>query len=73
MPSISLHYAAARLDTVLLQRLLAVLEIDPNIYVVGHSPISITVSRRYVSAVAYLLNIGSVEINRRGFIDPLIC
>ncbi|CAG8890751.1 unnamed protein product [Penicillium salamii] len=73
MPSTSLHHAAARLDTVLLRRLLAVPEIDPNVCVAGHSPISIAASRGCVSAVACLLNMGSVEINGRGFIDPPIC
>jgi hypothetical protein len=73
MPSISLYHTATRLDTILLRRLLTVLEIDPNLYVIGHSLISITVSRGYVSTVTYLLSIGSLEINRRGFIDPLIC
>lgn len=72
MLSISLYHTAARLDTVLLQRLLAVLEINLNICITGHSLISITISRGYVSAVTYLLNIGSIEINRRGFIDLLI-
>lgn len=73
MPSTSLHHAATRLDTVSLQRLLTVPEIDPNVYVIGHSLISIAASRGYVSVVACLLNIGSVEINRRAFIDPPIC
>ncbi|CAG8256587.1 unnamed protein product, partial [Penicillium salamii] len=73
MPSTSLHHAATRLDTVLLLRLLAVPEIDPNLCVAGHSPISIAASRGCVSAVACLLSKGSVEINGRGFIDPPIC
>ncbi|CAG8274700.1 unnamed protein product [Penicillium olsonii] len=73
MPSTSLHHAAARLDTVLLRRLLSVPEIDPNVCVAGHSPISIAASRGCVSAVACLLNMASVEINGMGFIDPPIC
>ena len=73
MPSTSLHHAATRLDTVPLRRLLAVPEIDPKLCVAGHSPISIAASRGCVSAVACLLNMGSVEINGRGFIDPPIC
>lgn len=73
MLSISLHHAATRLDTMLLRRLLAVPEIDPNLCVIGHSPISIAVSRGCVSTVACLLSIGSLEINGRGFIDPPIC
>ena len=56
----------------LLRRLLAVPEIDPNLCVTGHSLISITVSRGCVSTVTYLLSIGSLEINRRDFIDPPI-
>jgi ankyrin repeat protein len=73
MPSTSLHHAATRLDTVLLRRLLTVPEVDPNLCVAGHSPISITVSRGSVSTVACLLSMGSLEINGRGFIDPPIC
>ncbi|KAK9848357.1 hypothetical protein MYU51_016765 [Penicillium brevicompactum] len=73
MPSTSLHHAAARLDIVLLRRLLAVLDIDPNLCAAGWSPISIAVSRGCVSAVACLLSKGNVEINGRGFIDPPIC
>jgi hypothetical protein len=73
MPSTSLHHAATRLDTVLLRRLLTVPEIDPNLCVTGHSPISITACRGCVSTVASLLSIGSLEINGRGFIDPPIC
>ncbi|CAG7955566.1 unnamed protein product [Penicillium olsonii] len=73
MPSASLHHAATRLDNVLLLRLLVVPEIDPNLCVAGHSPISIAASRGCVSAVACLLSKGSVEINGRGFIDPSIC
>ncbi|CAG7988634.1 unnamed protein product [Penicillium salamii] len=71
--STSLHHAAARLDIVLLRRLLVVAEIDPNICITGHSLISITTSCRLVSAVTYLLNIGSIEINGRGFINLSIC
>ncbi|CAG8275614.1 unnamed protein product [Penicillium olsonii] len=73
MPSTSLHHAATRLDTVLLRRLLAVPEIDPNLCVAGHSPISIAASRGCVSTVACLLGMGSLEINGRSFIDPPIC
>ncbi|CAG7957057.1 unnamed protein product [Penicillium nalgiovense] len=73
MPSTSLHHAAARLDSVLLRRLLAVPEIDLNLCVAGHSPISIAASRGYVSTVACLLNMGNVEINGRGSIDPPLC
>lgn len=73
MPTTSLHHAATRLDTVLLLRLLAVPEIDPNLCVAGHSPISIAASRGCVSAVACLLSMGSLEINGRGIIDPPIC
>ncbi|CAG7959597.1 unnamed protein product [Penicillium salamii] len=73
MPSTSLHHAATRSDTVLLRRLLAVPEIDPNVCVAGHSPISIAASRGCVSTVACLLNMGNVEINGRGSIDPPLC
>ncbi|CAG8906285.1 unnamed protein product [Penicillium salamii] len=73
MPSTSLHHAAIRLDTMLLRRLLAVPEIDPNLCVAGHSPISIAASRGCVSTVACLLSMGSVEINGMGIIDPPIC
>jgi ankyrin repeat protein len=73
MPSTSLHHAAIRLDTVLLRRLLAVPEIDPNLCVAGHSPISIAASRGCVSTVACLLSMGSLEINGMGIIDPPIC
>ncbi|OQE69395.1 hypothetical protein PENNAL_c0136G09986 [Penicillium nalgiovense] len=73
MPSTSLHHAAARLDTVLLRRLLAVPEIDPNLCVAGHSPISIAACHGRVNTVACLLNMGNVEINGRGLIDPPLC
>lgn len=70
--SISLYHTATRLDTMLLRRLLAVLEIDPNLCVIGHSLISIAISYRYVSIVTCLLSIGSLDINGRGLIDPPI-
>ncbi|CAG7977422.1 unnamed protein product [Penicillium salamii] len=73
IPSTSLHHAATRFDTVLLRRLLAVPEIDPNLCVAGHSPISIAASRGCVSTVACLLSMGSVEINGMGIIDLPIC
>ncbi|CAG8906384.1 unnamed protein product [Penicillium salamii] len=73
IPSTSLHHAAARLDTVLLRRLLAVPEIDPNLCVAGHSPISIAACHGRVNTVACLLNMGNVEINGRGSIDPPLC
>jgi ankyrin repeat protein len=58
---------------VLLLQLFAVPEIDPNLCVAGHSPISITACHGRVNTVACLLNIGAVEINGRGLIDPPIC
>jgi ankyrin repeat protein len=71
--STSLHHAATRLDTVPLRRLLAVPGIDLNIFVAGHSPISVAAYHGRVNTVACLLDIGGVEINGRGLIDPLIC
>ncbi|CAG8875840.1 unnamed protein product [Penicillium salamii] len=73
MPSTSLHHSATRLDTVLLRRLLAVPEIDPNLCVAGHSPISTAACHGRVNTVACLLNMGNVEINGRGSIDPPLC
>jgi ankyrin repeat protein len=72
-PSISLHHAATRLDTVILRRLLTVLGIDLNLYVIGHSPISVTAYHGRINTVASLLSIEGVEINRRDLIDPPIC
>ncbi|KAI3091386.1 hypothetical protein CBS147333_10299 [Penicillium roqueforti] len=72
-PSTSLHHTATRLDTVLLQRLLVVPGIDLNICVAGHSPISVAASHGRVNTVACLLNMGGVEINGKGLIDPPIC
>jgi ankyrin repeat protein len=73
MPSISLYHAAARLDTVLLRRLLTVPGISLNLYVRGHSPISVAAYHGRVNTVAYLLSIEGVEINRINIIDPPIC
>ena len=73
MPSTSLHHAATRLDTGLLQRLLAVPGIDLNICVAGHSPISVAASHGCVRTVACLLSMEGMEINGRGLIDPPIC
>ncbi|KZN87774.1 Ankyrin-1 [Penicillium chrysogenum] len=72
-PSTSLHHAAARLDTVLLRRLLVVPGIDLNLSVAGHSPISVAASHGRVNTVDCLLSIADVEINGRGLIDPPIC
>jgi len=47
--------------------------IDLNICVAGHSPISVAASHGRVNSVACLLNLGGVEINGRGLIDPPIC
>ncbi|CAG8947204.1 unnamed protein product [Penicillium salamii] len=69
MPSTSLHHTTTRLDTVLLQQLLTVPEINPNIYITNHSTISIAASCEYINTVACLLNITSIKINRKGFID----
>ena len=72
-PSTSLHHAATKLDTLLLQRLLTGPGIDPNLCVAGHSPISIAACHGRVNTVACLLNMGNVEINERGSIDPPLC
>jgi ankyrin repeat protein len=72
-PSTSLHHAATRLDTVLLRRLLAVPGISLNLCVAGQSPISVAAYHGHVNTVTCLLNMGSVEINGRGSIDPPIC
>jgi hypothetical protein len=73
MPSISLYHAAARLDTVLLRRLLTVLGISLNLYIRGHSLISVAVYHGRVNTVTCLLSIEGVEINRIDLIDPPIC
>ncbi|OGE47109.1 hypothetical protein PENARI_c063G04915, partial [Penicillium arizonense] len=72
-PSTSLHHAAIRLDTVLLQRLLAVPGISLNICVGGHSPISVAAYHGRVNTVACLLSMEGLEINGRDVIDPPIC
>jgi ankyrin repeat protein len=72
-PSTSLHHAATRLDTVILRRLLAVPGIGLNLCVAGHSPISVAAYHGRVNTVAYLLSMGSVEINGRDVIDPPLC
>jgi hypothetical protein len=72
MSSTSLHHAATRLDTVVLRQLLIVLGIDLNLYVTGHSPISVTAYHGRINTVACLLGIEGVEINRRDLIDPPI-
>ncbi|KAJ5474098.1 hypothetical protein N7475_003664 [Penicillium sp. IBT 31633x] len=72
-PSTSLHHAAARLDTVLLRRLLTVPGIGLNLCVAGHSPISVAAYHGRVDTVACLLGIESVEINGRDVIDPPLC
>ncbi|KAF3003916.1 hypothetical protein E8E15_001167 [Penicillium rubens] len=72
-PSTSLHHAAARLDTVLLRRLLAVPGIGLNLCVAGHSPISVAAYHGCVDTVACLLGMESVEINGRDVIDPPLC
>ncbi|OGE46401.1 hypothetical protein PENARI_c299G09361, partial [Penicillium arizonense] len=71
--STSLHHAAARLDTVLLRRLLAVPGIRLNLCVAGHSPISVAAYHGRVNTVACLLSIESVEIKGRDVIDPPLC
>ncbi|KAJ5481387.1 hypothetical protein N7475_000199 [Penicillium sp. IBT 31633x] len=72
-PSTSLHHAAARLDTVLLRRLLTVPGIGLNLCVAGHSPISVAAYHGRVDTVACLLGMESVEINGRDVIDPPLC
>ncbi|CAG8243323.1 unnamed protein product, partial [Penicillium nalgiovense] len=72
-PSTSLHHATARLDTVLLRRLLSVPGISLNICVAGHSPISVAAYHGRVNTVACLLGMESVEINGRDVIDPPLC
>jgi ankyrin repeat protein len=71
--STSLHHAATRLDTVLLRRLLAVPGMSLNLCVAGHSPISVAAYHGCVNTITCLLNMGSVEINGRGLIDPPLC
>ncbi|CAG8945119.1 unnamed protein product [Penicillium salamii] len=73
MLSISLYHVVVRLDTVFLWWLVVVSEIDLNVCVVGYFLIFIAVFCGCVSVVVCLLNMGSVEINGRGFIDLLIC
>jgi len=72
-PSTSLHHAVARLDTVVLRRLLAMPGIDPNLCAAGQSPFSVAVAHGYVKTMMMLLNEGDVEINGRGLADPPIC
>ncbi|KAJ5202948.1 hypothetical protein N7449_005027 [Penicillium cf. viridicatum] len=72
-PSIPLHHAATRLDTVLLRRLLAVPGMDPNLCVAGHSPISVAAYHGRMNTVACLLSMEGVEINGRDIIDPPLC
>jgi ankyrin repeat protein len=72
-PSTSLHHAAARLDTVILRRLLAVPGIDLNLCAAGQSPFSVAVAHGNVKTMTMLLNVGGVEINGRGLADPPIC
>jgi len=49
-----------------------VLGINLNFRVAGYSLISVAVYHGRVNTITYLLNIGRVEINRRGLIDPLL-
>jgi ankyrin repeat protein len=72
-PSTSLHHAAARLDTVLLLQLCAVPGINLNLCVGGYSPISVAACNGGMDTVTCLLNMGAVEINGRGLMDPPIC
>jgi ankyrin repeat protein len=72
-PSTSLHHAAARFDTVLIRRLLAVPGISLNLCVGGHSPISVAAYHGRVNTVACLLSMEGAEINGMDLIDPPIC
>jgi ankyrin repeat protein len=72
-PSTSLHHAAARLNPGLLRRLFAVPGINLNLSVAGYPPISVAAYHGRMAAVTCPLQIGGVEINGRGLIDPPIC
>jgi hypothetical protein len=54
------YYYTTRQDTVFLRRLLAMLVIDPNLYVIVHSPISVAAYHGRVNTVPCLLSIESV-------------
>jgi hypothetical protein len=58
---------------VLLRRLLAVLGISLNLYVGGHSPISVAAYHGRVNTVDCLLSMEGVDINGMDLIDPPIC
>jgi ankyrin repeat protein len=73
-PSAPLHHAASRLDTTILEQLLAAPGIDLNIYAARQTPFSAAAAAGRVSAMRIFMNQRGVEINTGGILmDPPLC